>query len=119
MPALLCGTKSRSGWRRTKPPVEEWVWVTFAGGYVGLGRMTRDGVWVQPEMYVMVSVTHWMPMTKPQAPCPVKKSWLGERRLGISGLGKPQQRTSQEVFYNNGIFPDMLPRKSRTQRAKI
>jgi len=68
LPASLRAVKSDSEWRRVGAPIGEWVWIVFAGGHVGLGKLCRDGVWVQPEGFTMHTVTHWMRLSRPQPP---------------------------------------------------
>lgn len=75
LPTLLCITKSDSGWRRAAvAPVDELVWVVYAGGHcVGLGKKCQDGVWEHPDRLVIHSATHWMRILYPQSPIRVKE----------------------------------------------
>ena len=56
-------------WEQTNPPVDEWVWVVYAGGCIGLGKLFKDGVWEHPNRIVIQTVTHWTRPVKPRPPC--------------------------------------------------
>jgi hypothetical protein len=69
---------SKPEWNSVKhpPPVNEWVWIDYAGGCVELGRLGEDGVWELVPTYlnyerrtfvfVVHTVVRWMKIERPE-----------------------------------------------------